>query len=41
MQNLIAVFCLALGVSGMAHAVDYQQLGDSVGTGKAVAALMK
>ena len=24
MQNLIAVFCLALGISGMAHAVDYQ-----------------
>ena len=41
MQNLMSVFCLALGVSGMAHAVDYQQLGESVDTGKAVDALMK
>ena len=41
MRHLIAIPCLALCVSGIAHAVDYKQLGESVDTGKAVDALMK
>jgi hypothetical protein len=41
MRHLIAVPAFFLCLSGTAHAVDYQQLGESVDTGKAVDALMK
>jgi hypothetical protein len=41
MRHLIAVPAVFLCLSGTAHAVDYQQLGESVDTGKAVDALMK
>ena len=36
MRHLIAVPALFMCLSGTAHAVDYQQLGESVDTGKAV-----
>lgn len=41
MRHLIAVPAVFLCLSGTAHAVDYQQLGESVDTGKATAAVME
>ncbi len=41
MRYPIAVPAVFLCLSATAHAVDYQQLGESVDTGKAVDALVK
>ena len=41
MRHLIAVPCLALCLSGVVHAVDYQQLGESVDTDTAVESVDK
>ena len=39
MRTIFVIPCLLLGVSGMAVAVDYQQLGESVDTQKAMDSL--